>query len=150
MNVNLAFTPGTEFRKVSGQGAAGTQWPDNIQIPVNTDMFKRIIYMRFSTDPETLAFLIPGRLKFVLNGQIMGQMPLTLSQSQNGGIQFPVGFAEDGLIAWQGSTPIQMNMAPQEFICACDEIIWQQDSATVIPGTHEPIWFLGIKSMHHW
>lgn len=152
MNVNLAFSPNTHYVRETNFGALGTQFPGAIELTVPQNLFKRIIYLRFATDPDNLNFLVTGRITFRISGQVIGEIPLKLSgsNSPNGTIQFGTGFTEDGLIIFSGVTPIQLNMVPNEFICACTKITWETQSQTTIPGTHQPVWAFACKSLSHW
>lgn len=152
MNVNLAFTPNTHFEKWQDFGNDGAAFPSEFKLTVPVEFYKRIVYLQFGTDPAGGTFLLTTRLTFTLNGQVTGEIPLKLTSSSSGGIQFGDGASEDGIVAWVGDTPVQLNIAPFEVICACNQIkltIETQTPAT-LPGTHRPIWFFGVKSMHHW
>jgi hypothetical protein len=146
MQVELAFTPQSNFVYTSGVGAANSQFA-NLSLPVPVNMYERKVYLSLRSDVQTSYFAF-GFLNFLLKGQLKCQQPFNRSALGSGGeLYFHQGIGADAIRYTESG--VTQDILPITFQVACDTVSFTYTRNSTAGGD-KPIWFLGVLSKNKW
>lgn len=157
--IQLAFTPQSNWQMDHGLGTAGSIWPVTL-LTIPPTLFRRRVYLLHGLDPVGSGFNLQGRVIFSLNGINVTEIPYhpgnigisTLpSPIAWSGVQGTQPLVENGITVKLGANGNQsFNLWPVDFVAQADRMELRIDSGQNTSGTDKPIWFVACLSMSQW